>query len=323
MEEDEDDLYAPAGASNDTAGETYSNGSHVATKEEDEDNKMEGQEDDDDSSGSDSDDVNFITEREDAGATSNQTDFRKAKAEPIRISSAAEPAPSRVSAPTQVKLEPQNRGKITVVDGSKYPMYSSSKVDVNNMPVYDPAGKPLNEVDLDADIAMETKPWRVPGTDPTDFFNYGFDEQTWVAYCLRQKSMREEGASLKEEFKQFQAMGMPGLPAMGGMGDGSEMTPEMFNAMFASMQAQGMTDPSQMDFSMFQQMQQMQQQMGGGFGQNGQQDQNQFMAQQGQGQFGNQQGGGYDGFSPQQMNIMQQQQHHQGGGRGRGRGRKW
>jgi len=35
------------------------------------------------------------------------------------------------------------------------------------MPIYDPAGKLMTDVDLDADIAGETKPWRVPGTDPT------------------------------------------------------------------------------------------------------------------------------------------------------------
>ena len=38
------------------------------------------------------------------------------------------------------------------------------------MPTYEPAGKLITEVDLDADIAQETKPWRVPGTDPTGIY---------------------------------------------------------------------------------------------------------------------------------------------------------
>jgi hypothetical protein len=29
------------------------------------------------------------------------------------------------------------------------------------------------------------------GADLTDFFNYGFNESTWRAYCLKQRQMRE------------------------------------------------------------------------------------------------------------------------------------
>lgn len=44
--------------------------------------------------------------------------------------------------------------------------------------------------------ALEDKPWRKPGADITDYFNYGFNEETWRAYCERQKKMRshESGA---------------------------------------------------------------------------------------------------------------------------------
>lgn len=46
--------------------------------------------------------------------------------------------------------------------------------------------------------AIEDKPWRKPGADITDYFNYGFNEETWRAYCERQKKMRlhESGAGL-------------------------------------------------------------------------------------------------------------------------------
>lgn len=39
---------------------------------------------------------------------------------------------------------------------------------------------------------LEDKPWRQPGADITDYFNYGFNEETWRAYCERQKRMRSE-----------------------------------------------------------------------------------------------------------------------------------
>jgi len=235
---------------------------------------------------------------------------------------------------------------------------------------------------LDADVAAEIKPWRVPGTDPTDYFNYGFDEFTWVQYCLKQKHMKESIGELKDETKQFEAMlsgqgqsavpsmptmpnmpnmpNMPGMPGMGGMGGMPgmpDMNPEMMNAMFNSMQAQGLSDPSQLDFGAF--MQQMQQMGGnmpgmsgmpnmsgmsgmpgmpgmqGGFGpgqHNAQFGNNFGMPAQGQG-FGGPQNGfppqqppsqtqaptqGLEGFSPQQLAMLQQQQ---GGGAGRGRGR--
>ncbi|KAG5672532.1 hypothetical protein PVAND_002655 [Polypedilum vanderplanki] len=45
---------------------------------------------------------------------------------------------------------------------------------------------------------VEDKPWRKPGADITDYFNYGFNEETWRAYCERQKRMRihESGIGL-------------------------------------------------------------------------------------------------------------------------------
>ena len=30
------------------------------------------------------------------------------------------------------------------------------------------------------------------GADVTDFFNYGFDEFTWTAYCSKQTNLRNE-----------------------------------------------------------------------------------------------------------------------------------
>lgn len=50
-------------------------------------------------------------------------------------------------------------------------------------------GIPAHEYNLDQ---LEDKPWRQPGADITDYFNYGFNEETWRAYCERQKRMRSE-----------------------------------------------------------------------------------------------------------------------------------
>ncbi|ELQ74274.1 Polyadenylation factor I complex, subunit FIP1 [Trachipleistophora hominis] len=51
------------------------------------------------------------------------------------------------------------------------------------------AGKNLFEFEIDT---IEDKPWRRPGADITDYFNYGFDEHTWKLYCAKQRSLKEE-----------------------------------------------------------------------------------------------------------------------------------
>lgn len=56
-------------------------------------------------------------------------------------------------------------------------------------------GQPAFEFAIES---IEDKPWRKPGADITDYFNYGFNEETWRAYCERQKRMRihESGIGL-------------------------------------------------------------------------------------------------------------------------------
>jgi hypothetical protein len=41
---------------------------------------------------------------------------------------------------------------------------------------------------------LEDKPWRMEGADPSDWFNYGFNEETWRRYCEKQMRLRREYA---------------------------------------------------------------------------------------------------------------------------------
>ncbi|XP_023308529.2 pre-mRNA 3'-end-processing factor FIP1 [Lucilia cuprina] len=56
-------------------------------------------------------------------------------------------------------------------------------------------GVAAHEFSIDS---LEDKPWRKPGADITDYFNYGFNEETWRSYCERQKRFRvaESGVGL-------------------------------------------------------------------------------------------------------------------------------
>jgi pre-mRNA 3'-end-processing factor FIP1 len=169
------------------------------------------------------------------------------------------------------------------------------------------------------------KPWRRPGADQSDYFNYGFDEFSWAMYCEKVKSMKHGIDEQKSENAKFEAMmgpmpGMPGgggggggqqgnnspMPGMGGAGGGMPGMPseqDMMNLTMQYMQANNIQDISQVDFGAVMQF------MGGGGGGGG----------GGMGMGGGGQQGGQGGWGGQQ----QQQGGYGGGGGGgrRGRGR--
>jgi hypothetical protein len=45
---------------------------------------------------------------------------------------------------------------------------------------------------------LEDKPWRNPGSNLADYFNYGFNEETWRMYCAKQTGLKEEFKSVKK-----------------------------------------------------------------------------------------------------------------------------
>lgn len=168
--------------------------------------------------------------------------------------------------PVAVKKENIPKAALAV-SGAELPAERTSKIDVHAKPIYEAARKPITQVNIDADLPENDKPWRRPGTDISDYFNYGFDEFTWALYAAKQESLRSEYDQSKiaenqkkmmEDMNMMMTMGampgMPGMPGAGGAGGGmgmpampgmDGMPPEM-QAMMQQMMASGM-DPSQMD----------------------------------------------------------------------------
>jgi pre-mRNA 3'-end-processing factor FIP1 len=66
---------------------------------------------------------------------------------------------------------------------------SVKEVDEGGEPKAAPA--PVNPYDYDI-ASMEDKPWRKPGADISDWFNYGFNEETWQAYSEKQNELRRQ-----------------------------------------------------------------------------------------------------------------------------------
>ena len=262
-----------------------------------------------------------------------------------------------------VKKEPP--AKPATPSGADLPAVSTSKIDVNAVPTHKGTGKPITQVNIDegqlstlyfsssvhppnyspnpgltisfADLAENDKPWRKPGTDLSDYFNYGFDEFTWSLYAQKQEALRGEynqDAVAQNNKKMFEDMtnmmmmggmmpGMPGGPggaaqgsgggAGGGMPGMDGLPPEM-QAMMQQMMASGM-DPSQMDPAAMSAMFSGMQNPAAAAGAGGQQGQGQNFG----GGFGGNQAQGY-GFDQQGMGGGRG---NFGGGRGRGGRRNW
>ncbi|KAI0830889.1 hypothetical protein BC628DRAFT_1312893 [Trametes gibbosa] len=64
-------------------------------------------------------------------------------------------------------------------------------------------GRSILEYDLNA---IAEKPWRRPGSDLSDWFNYGFDEISWEAYCYRRRELGEVASMLKGNVLNFAGM---------------------------------------------------------------------------------------------------------------------
>ncbi|KAL1254667.1 hypothetical protein QQF64_016896 [Cirrhinus molitorella] len=80
--------------------------------------------------------------------------------------------------------------------GSQGSSFGSSSISLNIKTSV--SGSKSRGLDLDAEgnvlqvdvESFEEKPWRKPGADLSDYFNYGFNEDTWKEYCDKQRRLR-------------------------------------------------------------------------------------------------------------------------------------
>ncbi|KAI9513130.1 hypothetical protein F5148DRAFT_1158983 [Russula earlei] len=119
-------------------------------------------------------------------------------------------------------------------------------------------GRPVFEVDM---AALADKAWRRPDSDISDWFNYGFDEISWEAYCYRRRELGDLAAVLKTNVVNFSGMPedqltqlppeirtmvMTGAAAMMANGGGPMMQPGM-NPMMAPEMGNMNMGPQMMD----------------------------------------------------------------------------
>ncbi|KAJ9688982.1 hypothetical protein PVL29_014572 [Vitis rotundifolia] len=64
-----------------------------------------------------------------------------------------------------------------------------------------PSHKTIFDVDIDS---FEEKPWRHPGVDISDFFNFGFNEESWKQYCKQLEQLRLE-ATMQSKIRVYES----------------------------------------------------------------------------------------------------------------------
>ncbi|KAF2268809.1 hypothetical protein CC78DRAFT_565259 [Lojkania enalia] len=273
MEEEDDDLYGPSEGPAEDKGKAKS---EEADESGDDEPMLESGEEEESSDS----DIDIIIDKPATAPKTAVSERQESKAIKIEAPPKQTSAPPQAAAGTVPQLPSQ--------PGTAYPPVRSSTIDVNADPVYPAVGKPISQIDMDADLAESMKPWRLPGADQSDYFNYGFDEFTWEMYRQRQSNIAATLAQQKAETAQFQQMfmpsmsgpaassgtaggnsggsggagGVPGAPTGpaaqggGGMGDMAGMmgmSQEQLMGLMTQMQASGI-DPAQMDFPTFMQM---------------------------------------------------------------------
>ncbi|KAI1006945.1 hypothetical protein K3495_g1276 [Podosphaera aphanis] len=253
--DEDDDFYAPEETILELKTEPDKPETYPEAKTEQDDGGLEEGEEEDDGDEDDSgdSDIDIITERKDGNKTTLTTHSKYADTRNI----------SQRNASNQVSIKPTSSKKVFTksttpqVSSAELPGIATSKIDVDAKPIYEPAGKRITQLNIDEDLPDNEKPWRRPGTDITDYFNYGFDEFTWALYASKQEAVRSEYSADKialnskklfEDMNMMMAMGamppmVPSAPATGQMPgmEGMDM-----QAMLQQMVAAGV-DPTQMD----------------------------------------------------------------------------
>jgi len=96
--------------------------------------------------------------------------------------------PGPYGTPVNWKKDSQTATTVATNKLATLPTQGPKKIDVNAVGLIN--GQPIYEYDLDTE--QDEKPWRKPGADISDYFNYGFNEETWKQYCDKQRRMRME-----------------------------------------------------------------------------------------------------------------------------------
>lgn len=93
----------------------------------------------------------------------------------------------------------------------------------------------IYQVDIES---LPEKPWRRPGANLSDWFNYGFDEQTWAKWCAKKLSMDQTRQDLQADSGEVPFA--PDTGVSGGAHGAQDDAMAQFSAMFGPGAMMGM-----------------------------------------------------------------------------------
>jgi hypothetical protein len=162
----------------------------------------------DDEEDEDDEDVEFIldTKSVEAGTSGSfPKAFYKSSAKKVGASSVAGSG-SAMYYPTTLQASAPNLGggKSNILN-ALLPTSNNNILQSQQGPIVAQNQRNGFEIDIDS---LEDKPWRKPGVDMTDYFNYGFNEDSWKQYCQKQVQVRLE-QSMQTKIKVYESGGKP------------------------------------------------------------------------------------------------------------------
>ncbi|QLQ79043.1 hypothetical protein HG537_0B03900 [Torulaspora globosa] len=158
--------------SNDATGNATGDGSNNSSEESDSD---------DGSSESDSDsDVEFIIS---TGADTTRLDSKVVSG----AGTSSVPQPSGIAVATATEVAETAGADVNAEAKAKTAALPTGTIDLDAEGMFE--GEPVTS--LDPEVLRE-KPWRQPGANLSDYFNYGFNEFTWMEYLHRQEKLQQE-----------------------------------------------------------------------------------------------------------------------------------
>jgi pre-mRNA 3'-end-processing factor FIP1 len=147
----------------------------------DNDNDQNNNESDEDSDDDDEDNVKIVIDMRNTAQTNPSVLGRQ-------LSGKMPTNPGAIGAPsaTNIPIPPAAGATVKATQAKGIDLDAPGVI--NDGPTYD------HDI---TELKDEDKPWRKPGADITDYFNYGFTEETWIGYCMKQKRLRQENTSFK------------------------------------------------------------------------------------------------------------------------------
>lgn len=159
-------------------------------------------------------------------------------AEPIQPTAAPAPVPAPPAAvPPPESLPPE--GPPPAAGTTAPELNLSPKLSALQYPPTEPAyetdadpssGLNIYQVDIDS---LPEKPWRRPGANLSDWFNYGFDESTWAMWCAQKNRMGQARADFSQALQEGPGEGAEEPPCAPPGADDAQNPMANLTAMFA------------------------------------------------------------------------------------------